>query len=551
MTQRGKDQNTDKARSGFPWISGHNWIFVGIAFGILLGLATWSIDHDDRITLKTGTELRGSLRSAGKDWVITLRGGELEGEERRVSASEVAETTGPQGRTPHLQWARDSASGRLYFELLWWYDLLGKVIFMGILKMLIAPLILASIVAGVVSLEGLDQLRRIGLKTMIYYIITTAIAVIIGLIAVLTIRPGHAAASRAIRAQRESELRAFADRYRESTGQSVGEPPTTDFKLWLADQESHRMGEGAEAARFKKLLKAKDTGPGDLLKNSLVEPMLMNPFQSLSERNSLGIIVFALLLGVAVVIVGSEARPLADFFSALNAVIIRITTWLMSVAPVFIMFIVAELIGANGPNVFGSVAWYCITVILGIAIHVALLFAIAQVFAHCSPARLWAGIREAWLVAFTTRSSAATLPVTMRCVTQNLGVSPRVANFGLPVGATMNMDGTALYEGVAVIFLIQIYQGLADVPVELGGAATFLIFITAVLASIGAAAVPDAGLVTMVLVANAVGLPVYYIPLIFAVDAFLDMFRTSTNVLGDVVGALVVQRLEDLHAPSS
>jgi Na+/H+-dicarboxylate symporter len=119
-----------------------------------------------------------------------------------------------------------------------------------------------------------------------------------------------------------------------------------------------------------------------------------------------------------------------------------------------------------------------------------------------------------------------------------------VANFTLPVGATMNMDGTALYEGVAVIFLLQIYSGLADVPVALGGMVTLLVFITAVLASVGAAAVPDAGLVTMVLVANAVGLPVYYIPIIFAVDAFLDMFRTSTNVLGDAVGCIVVHRFE-------
>ncbi|KKM69976.1 hypothetical protein LCGC14_1445420, partial [marine sediment metagenome] len=127
---------------------------------------------------------------------------------------------------------------------------------------------------------------------------------------------------------------------------------------------------------------------------------------------------------------------------------------------------------------------------------------------------------------------------------QNLKVSPKVANFSLPLGATMNMDGTALYEGVAIIFMIQIYGGLADVPIVLGAMTTFLIFITAVLASVGAAAVPNAGLVTMVIVASAVGLPIYYIPLIFAVDAFLDMFRTSTNVVGDSVGAIVVNRLE-------
>jgi Na+/H+-dicarboxylate symporter len=148
------------------------------------------------------------------------------------------------------------------------------------------------------------------------------------------------------------------------------------------------------------------------------------------------------------------------------------------------------------------------------------------------------------MIAFTTRSSAATLPVTIANTTENLKVSPKVANFSLPLGATMNMDGTALYEGVAVIFLIQIYGGLDDVSIAMTGMTTFLIFITAVLASVGAAAVPDAGLVTMVLVASAVHLPIHYIPLIFAVDALLDMFRTSTNVLGDTVGAIVVNRLE-------
>ena len=148
------------------------------------------------------------------------------------------------------------------------------------------------------------------------------------------------------------------------------------------------------------------------------------------------------------------------------------------------------------------------------------------------------------MIAFTTRSSAATLPVTIANTTGNLQVSPKVANFSLPLGATMNMDGTALYEGIAVIFLIQIYGGLDDVTITMTAMTTFLIFITAVLASVGAAAVPDAGLVTMVLVASAVHLPIYYIPIIFAVDAFLDMFRTSTNVLGDSVGAIVVNRLE-------
>jgi Na+/H+-dicarboxylate symporter len=180
----------------------------------------------------------------------------------------------------------------------------------------------------------------------------------------------------------------------------------------------------------------------------------------------------------------------------------------------------------------------------GIAVHVGVLVTICATIGGVGPVRLVKGIREAYMIAFTTRSSAATLPVTIANVTENLNVSPKVANFSLPLGATMNMDGTALYEGIAVIFLIQIYGGLDDVSITMTAMTTLLIFVTAVLASVGAAAVPDAGLVTMVLVASAVHLPIHYIPLIFAVDAFLDMFRTSTNVLGDTVGAIVVNRLE-------
>jgi Na+/H+-dicarboxylate symporter len=183
-------------------------------------------------------------------------------------------------------------------------------------------------------------------------------------------------------------------------------------------------------------------------------------------------------------------------------------------------------------------------VIGGILLHLVMLVMIATVIGQVGPLRLWRGVREAWMIAFTTRSSAATLPITISNVTSKLRVSPKVANFSLPLGATMNMDGTALYEGVAVIFLIQIFGGLDDVGIVMTAASTFVIFITAVLASVGAAAVPNAGLVTMVLVASAVHLPIYYIPLIFAVDAFLDMFRTSTNVLGDAVGSVVVHRLE-------
>lgn len=232
------------------------------------------------------------------------------------------------------------------------------------------------------------------------------------------------------------------------------------------------------------------------------------------------------------------------FFQAMNRVMMKITLWVMRIAPVAIGCIFASLVATLGVDALKSLGWYCATVIAGIAVHVVLLLVIVSALGRMSPLRFVRGIQNAWLVAFTTTSSAATLPITMKNVTEDLEVSPKVANFALPVGATVNMDGTALYEGVAIIFLIQMFGGLDDVPITMTATKTLVIFITAVLASVGAAAVPSAGLITMAIVANAVGLPLHYIFFIFPVDRLLDMFRTSTNVLGDAAGAVVVNRLE-------
>jgi Na+/H+-dicarboxylate symporter len=431
---------------------------------------------------------------------------------------------------------------------LWVLDLLGPTIFMGALKMIIAPLIFASIVAGVTSLPNLKELGAIGWKTVVYYFSTTTIAVVIGLVAVLTVQPGNKEASQRVRAGREQQLTEHRAAYEEQTGLSPFTErgrPRAGYLAWLSAQEG-AQATARDPSRFTKLTGAQERSAGDIFKDDIVAPLLTNPFQSLSANppNALGIIFFALLLGIACTVVGARARLVIAFFQQLNAVIMRITHWLMSIAPLAVACIMGGLVARNGPDIFKTLGWYCGTVIGGILVHVGALLAIARLVGGVGPLRLWRGIREAWMIAFTTRSSAATLPVTIANTTENLKVSPKVANFSLPLGATMNMDGTALYEGVAVIFLIQIFGGLDDVQITMTAMTTFLIFITAVLASVGAAAVPDAGLVTMVLVAAAVHLPIYYIPLIFAVDAFLDMFRTSTNVLGDSIGAIVVNRLE-------
>jgi solute carrier family 1 (high affinity glutamate transporter) protein 1 len=432
--------------------------------------------------------------------------------------------------------------------ILWMLDLLGPTIFMGALKMIIAPLILASIIAGVTSLPNMKELGAIGWKTLVYYFSTTTIAVAIGLIAVLTIQPGKKEASQKVRADRQEKLAEYRTQYEERSGEPAlrdDRRPAPGYLAWISQQEG-TAASAHDPARFKTLAGAHERSAADIFKDDIVSPLLTNPFQSLSASppNALGIIFFALLLGIACTVIGERARLVISFFHQLNAVIMRMTHWLMSIAPLAIACIMAGLVARNGPDIFKTLGWYCGTVIGGILVHVVVLFAIAAGIGGVGPLRLWRGIREAWMIAFTTRSSAATLPVTIANTTENLKVSPKVAGFSLPLGATMNMDGTALYEGVAVIFLIQIYGGLDDVTITMTAITTFLIFITAVLASVGAAAVPDAGLVTMVLVASAVHLPIYYIPLIFAVDALLDMFRTSTNVLGDCIGAIVVNRLE-------
>ncbi len=393
-------------------------------------------------------------------------------------------------------------------------EFLGKDIFIGALKMIVAPLILFSILAGVVSLPTRGELWQIGWRTLVFYFVTTSIAVGIGLMLVLAIAPGERGSRTEIRAK-----------WKETRAEIVSE-----FE-----------------AKEKKVQGAKSRGAGETMRDN-VKRIIQNPFKALSTANSLGIIFFAILLGVAIIVIGEPGRAVVPVIEAINAAIMEMTRWLMAGAPLFIFCLIVALISRYGTAVFSSVAWYVVTVIGGIAIHICVLLAICAVVGKKSPLAFLRGIRKAWAVAFATRSSAATLPVTMTAVQEELGVSKRVSEFVLPLGATINMDGTALYEGVAIIFLIQLFGGMEGAMIELNATTTIVIFLTAVLASIGAAAVPDAGLVTMVLVANAVGLSEQYIVMVFAVDAFLDMFRTSTNIMGDSVGAVVIDRMMDRKA---
>lgn len=400
-------------------------------------------------------------------------------------------------------------------NFVWFCDLIGSTIFIGALKMLVAPLIFFSILSGITSLPNEGALWDIGWRTFAYYFATTSIAVGIGLFFVLTIQPG-------MKGPRD-ELRAkWPEHEKQIENEFAGKEETI------------------EAARSKT--------PGELIKANLKQ-VITNPFLALTTSNSLGIIFFAILLGIALILLKEQARPMIDVITSANAAIMMITGWIMRLAPLFIFCLIVALAAKQGVDAFKALFWFVVTVIIAIAAHNVVLLVILRTVGRRKVTDFARGIRRAWAVAFATRSSAATLPVTMDCLENNLKVPKRVTDFVIPIGATLNMDGTALYEGVAIIFLIQLYGGMPGAMIELSPVLTGVIFLTAVLASVGAAAIPDAGLITMVLVANAVGLDVKYIGMLFAIDAFLDMFRTSTNVVGDSIGAVVIDRLTSRRPP--
>jgi Na+/H+-dicarboxylate symporter len=284
-----------------------------------------------------------------------------------------------------------------------------------------------------------------------------------------------------------------------------------------------------------------------MLREKLLLPVLDNPFHALagSPPNTLGIIAFAVLIGLACLVLGEKVAVVTRFFVGFNEIMVTITGWVMEIAPLAIGCIIASIMATLGFQAIASLAWYTTAVLLALGLHMAFLLIVVKGVAGIGPRRFIAGMRDAWLISFSTASSTATLPISIRCVTRNLKVSPKVADFSMPVGATVNMDGSALYEAVAILFVVQVYGGLADVPIELGIGNTLIIAVTAVVTSIGVAAVPSAALITMAIIAGAIGLPLHYIAIIYAVDHLLDMFRTTVNITGDAVGAAVVNAWEE------
>ena len=357
--------------------------------------------------------------------------------------------------------------------------LIGDV-FLRLLKMIIAPLILASVYTSVSGLGSIARVKNLGVKTLIYYLATTSLAVIAGLVLVNLIRPG----TKAVFLREAPSLKTFT---------------LSDLVLSLIPQ---------------------------------------NPVKSVAEGEVLPIIFFALAFGLATLsLPKGRQRLLFDFFEALNDALIVLIRWIIYLTPAGVFAIVAKLVAEKGLSPLLELSSYVLTVVLGLFLHAAGTLALLLfLFAREKPWRFFLKVREALLVAFSTASSAATLPISLEVAEEKAGIPKKVAGFVLPLGATVNMDGTALYEAVAAMFIANVCG------IELSLGQQILIFLTATLASIGAAGIPSAGLVTMTMVLQTVGLPLEGIGLILAVDRFLDMLRTSVNVWGDLIGARIIAR---------
>lgn len=369
-------------------------------------------------------------------------------------------------------------------------------IFINLLKLIAIPLILASLIKGVSDLKDISKLSQMGGRTILTYVTTTLIAVTIGLILVNSIQPG-----KSISVDTRKEL----------------------VEAYTTDAEQKR-----EAAA-----KQREAGP----LQALVDIVPSNIFAAATNnRNMLQIIFFALFFGIGMILLPEEsAQPVKAFFDSFNAIILKLIDMIMIVAPYGVFALLAALVvEAPSLELFQALALYAVTLLLGLAAMILVYAVIVKAFTGRNPSFFFKGIAPAQLLAFSTSSSAATLPVTMECVEENLGVDKEVTSFVLPIGATINMDGTSVYQGVAAVFIAQAFGLDLSLSAQLG------IIFTATLASIGTAAVPSAGIVMLVIVLAQAGIPEAGLALIFAIDRPLDMCRTIVNVTGDAAVSMLV-----------
>lgn len=378
-------------------------------------------------------------------------------------------------------------------------------LFLRLIRMVVVPLVFASLLVGTASLGDPKKLGRIGMKTVAFYLVTTALAITMGLFIANTVTPGS------------------------------GLPAETTETL-LAEFET-----GAAEATISMRQR-----PGTV--ETLLEIVPTNPVGSLAAGDMLQIIFFALFFGVALTLIKNreKANQIIGFFEGVTDAMIIVVHMVMKLAPYAVFALIAAVIATYGVQVLGSLLIYALCVLVGLALHVLIVYSGAVwVLGGISPLTFLRGIRKAQAIAFATSTSSGTLPVTMECAEKNLGVSEEVSSFVLPLGSTVNMDGTAMYQGVATVFIAQVYM----MDLSIGQQLTIVLMAT--LASIGAAGVPGVGIITLAMVLDQIGLPLEGIALILGVDRFLDMARTAVNITGDSAVAVVVARSEGLLNPPS
>ncbi len=369
-------------------------------------------------------------------------------------------------------------------------------IFINLLKLIAVPLILASLIKGISDLKDISKLSKMGGRTIVTYLITTLTAVTIGLILVNVIKPG-----KSISVDTRNEL----------------------VEAYATDTQ----------AKQKAAAKQQELGP----LQALVDMVPSNIFLAASNnRNMLQVIFFALFFGIGMILLNEKkVAPVKNFFDSFNSIILKLIDLIMLSAPYGVFALLAALVvEAPSLELFKALALYAITLLLGLAAMILIYVLIVQLLTKRKISFFVRGIAPAQLLAFSTSSSAATLPVTMECVEENLGVDKEVASFVLPIGATINMDGTSVYQGVAAVFIAQAFGLDLSLSAQLG------IVFTATLASIGTAAVPSAGIVMLVIVLAQAGIPEAGLALIFAIDRPLDMCRTIVNVTGDAAVSMIV-----------
>ena len=366
-------------------------------------------------------------------------------------------------------------------------------LFLRLLKMIVIPLIFISIIAGVCGVGQLSGVSQMGFRTLLYYMATSLVAILVGLLMANVIHPGDPGLV-ALSSQPEAVV--------------------------------------TKAPSFMELILR-------LVPENPIEAMVYSDDDPSRGPNILGVIFFAILFGLGILALPEKQRlGLRETFESLFAVMMKITDWIIRLAPIGVFALLAKVVGSTGVQTFAVLGEYMLTVILALAIHAFVTLPLVCWFvARRNPWRMARALSPALATAFSAASSNAALPLTIECAQQRAGISNRTTSFVLPLGATINMDGTALYECVAVLFIAQCYN------VELSLVQQLMVVLTALLASVGAAGIPHAGLVMMGIVLGAVGLPLDGIGIILAVDRILDMCRTTVNVFSDGVGAATVARL--------